>query len=127
MSGEESCDSEIHDLDTALGIHHEVLGFEVAVRDALSVSLTQPAADLAQNVDRASYAEYTESIQQRANRFPFDVLHRYAWTFADVAELVNAADVLMRDFPRDFEFVLEALHHELVVHHFGPQNFNRDK
>ena len=31
---------------------------------ALSVSLTQPAADLASDVERASQAEHTDTIQQ---------------------------------------------------------------
>src|SRR5687768_864756 len=93
---------------------------------SLRVSLPQSATDLASDVYGASDAEHADSIEQRADRFTLNVLHRNARTFPDVREFVDAADVLVGDFPSDAQFILKALHHQLVVQDFAFEDFQGD-
>src|SRR5688572_13060678 len=111
MPGKNACNTEVHDLGAAFAVDHDVFGLQIAMNHSLGMSLAQPAADLPGHLQRASQTECANPIEERANGFTFNVFHRYTGTVVDVGELVNTANVLVRDFPGDAKFVLEALHH----------------
>ncbi|OGD22073.1 MAG: hypothetical protein A2W03_05455 [Candidatus Aminicenantes bacterium RBG_16_63_16] len=69
-------DPEIHDLGVPLLIHHDVLGFEVAVDDAQVVRLGQPFADLPGDGYRLPGRERTALLDQSLDVLPGNILHR---------------------------------------------------
>ena len=62
---------------------------------------------------------------------PFDVRHRDVLDAVDLAEVVNADDVLVRDLPRQEQFLLEApldvLRGGRIPSHFRPDDLEGDR
>ena len=63
-AGKKSRNAKVHDFDVSVTIDHQILGLEVAMRDALCVSFTQPGANLPGNLDCAAKTERADAIQQ---------------------------------------------------------------
>ena len=104
----EAGESEIHDDDLAAAVDHHVGRFQVAVQHAFFVGGGQAGAELARGLDRLVHGQASDAAQQRAEILAIHELHGdVVQAFGD-ADVVDAADVGVRDLARDADFVVEA-------------------
>ena len=90
-------------------LDHDVLGLEVAVDDALLVRGGEALRDLLRDLDRARERQRAGRAQHLRQRLALDERHRQVLDAVDLAEVVNADDVLVGDLAREHELALEAL------------------
>ena len=74
----------------------------------LSCAAASPATTCRAIEQRARHREFPVAAQHVGERLPFDEGHRQVLDALDVADVVNADDVLVRDLPREHELALEA-------------------
>src|SRR5437870_6408557 len=100
--------AEIHQLHVAGGVDHMILRLDVAMHDTLSVGFAQAVTNLLSELDALAGAERVKAIQHAAKAFAFNKFHGDEGAFVGAVEIVNAAYILVRDFPGKPQFVLEA-------------------
>ncbi len=111
----------------AAPIDHDVCGLEVAVQHTAVMRGGQAGAYLTGHFDALVGGQPSDASQQRREVFAVDELHRQKVTAVDVAHVVDAAHVRMRNLPRDAHLVEEALQaRRLTMHRFG-QELERDR
>ena len=87
-------------LRAAAAVDHDVGGLQVPVQHALVVRRGEPGAELPRDLDRLVRRKPPDAAQQRRQILAVDVLHREEVPPLDLADVVDAADVRMRDPPR---------------------------
>ena len=90
-------------------LDHDVLGLEVAVDDALFVRGGETLRHLLRDRDHARQRQRVAAAQDLRQRLAFDERHRQVLDAVDLAEVVNADDVLVGDLAREHQLALEAL------------------
>ena len=100
-------EAEIGDADPAGAVEHDVRRLEVAVDDAAVVRGGEARADLARQLDRAVLRKAADATEQRREILAVDVLHRQERVAFELADVVHAAHVGMRDLPRHADFRME--------------------
>ena len=99
--------AEVGDADLAGAVEHDVRGLQIAMDDAALVRRGEPGADLARDLERAIFGEAADAPQQRREILAVDVLHRQERAAVDLVDVVDAADVRVRDLPRHAHFGVE--------------------
>ena len=89
-------------------VDHDVGGLQIAMQHALVVRGGQTRAELARDLQRLIGGQPADAAQQRAEIFAIDVFHGKKRLAVDFADVVDAADIGMRDLARDAHFVVEA-------------------
>src|SRR5262249_56954078 len=79
----------------------------VAVDDAALVAGGQTGTQLAGEGNRAIFGKAADTLEQRREILAVDVLHREGAAAVRLAEVVEAADVLVRHLSRDAQLVVE--------------------
>jgi hypothetical protein len=82
--------------------------------------------ELSRDVERLLVREVADPLQQRREIFPIDELHRQEVLAGHLRDVVHAADVRMRELPRDADFGEEALTAYRVRRQRRRQEFQRD-
>ena len=100
-------EAEIGDPCVAGAVDHHVRGFEIAMEDAAVVRRGQPGADLTRELDRLVLRKAPDPPEQRREIFAVDILHREEPAAVRLAQVVQAADVLVRHLARDTQLVVE--------------------
>src|SRR4029079_1175394 len=100
-------DPEVGDADVAVAVEHDVGRLEVAVNDAALVRGGDAGAQLAGDVDRLVRREDAEAAEQRREILAVDILHGQEAAAVGVAQVVEAADVLVGDLAGDAQLVVE--------------------
>ena len=95
--------------DAAAPVDHDVGGLQVAVQDAPLVRRGEAGAELARDLERLVRRAGARCAQQRGEVLAVHVLHREEVLALDLADVVHAADVGVRDLPRDADLGVEAL------------------
>ena len=72
--------------------------------DAALVRGGEAGADLPRDLERAVLGETADAAQQRREILAVDVLHREERVPVDLVDVVDAADVRVRDLPRHPHF-----------------------
>ena len=112
--------------DVAVAVDHHVRRFQIAMEDAALVRRGQAGAHLPRELDRLVLRDASDPAEQRREIFAVDVLHREKPAAVGFAEVVQAADVLVRHLARDAQLVVELRQ----VHGVGGdgvgQEFQRD-
>ena len=72
------------------------------MEDPLIVRRGETGAELARNLHRLVLRQSADAPQERREILAVDVFHREEVVAVDVAHVVHAADVRVRDLPRDF-------------------------
>jgi len=78
------------------------------MHDARLVNGGKTVGNLTRDRERADGRHPSLSLEQQAEIGPLHVLHRQVLEAVDLAEVVNANDVGMRDLTRQAELALEA-------------------
>ena len=100
---------EIHDADLAAAIDHDVGGLEVAVEHALLVRGGETGADAAREFEGLVGGKAADAAEQRGEILAVDELHGDVVEALVDADVVNAADVGVRDLAGDADFVEKTL------------------
>ena len=102
-------DAEVHDPDDPAAVDHDVLRLEVPVHHALAVGFGEAAQHLLHERQRLGDGDFFFLVQHLAQVRPFDELHGEELRPLELAEVVDADDVLVGDFAREDQLLLEAL------------------
>ena len=102
-------EAEVRDARAAAAVDHDVGGLEVPVQHALVVRRREPRAELARDVERLVGGKPADAPQERGEVLAVDELHGEEVLPVDLADVVDAADVGMRDLARDAHLGVEAL------------------
>ena len=86
---------------SAAAVEHDVGRLEVAVQHALVVRGRQAGAQLPRDLDRLVRRQPADAAEQGGEVLAVDVLHRQEVLAVGLADVVDAADVGVRDLPRD--------------------------
>ena len=117
--------AKVGDHHLAAAVEHDIGWFQIAMEDALGVRGGEAGAQLARDFDSFVRWQSADAAQQRAEIFAVDVFHRQIRLAFDLAEIVHAADIGMRDLARDADFIVEAAEGGWIARgHFG-QEFER--
>ena len=100
-------DPEVGDADVAVAVDHHVGRLQIAVEHAALVRGGDAGAELARELDRLVLRDAADAAEQRRQVLAVDVLHREEAAAVGVAEVVEPADVLVRDLPRDAQLVVK--------------------
>src|SRR5262245_28398743 len=92
--------SEVHQFHIARAIDHEVLRLKVTMHDPLCMCLTKPLTDLSGYLNSGSRAQRAEAVENASKTFSLDEFHGDERDSITSIEIVDAANVLVRDFPR---------------------------
>lgn len=122
-------ETEIQHLHQAVVPQHDVLGFDVAVRDAGAVGGHERAADLHRNFDRFCNRQ-SSTGQMLSQRLPSDEFHRDEVGFAGfgphLTDLVDCQDVRMVERANRARLLLEAAHALSILCESGRQELESD-
>jgi hypothetical protein len=99
---------EVRDADVPVLVNHHVRGLEVAVDDARLVRRREPRAQLPRNLDRLVRRQAAEPLEHRREFLAPHVLHREEVHPVGFADVVDAADVAVRNLPRDPHLPMKA-------------------
>ena len=115
---------EVEHFHVTVVAQHEVVGFDVAMRDAGGVRHTERlghlSAQLRQRFNRAAFAD------QRPQRAPLDEFHHDEATGFSFADFVNGDDVGMIERGGGARFLLEAPHAISIGSELFGQQLERD-
>src|ERR1043166_1641433 len=100
-------EAEVHDDHFAALVHHDVLRLEIAMDHAAIVRRGEARAEAAGGIDGFVGGEAADAGEQAGEIFPIDVFHRDERHALDFADIVNAADVGVRDEARDADLAVE--------------------
>ena len=111
-----SRDAEIHNQRIAAGRHrilgclleHDVLGLEVAVHHPLLVRGREALGDLLRDLDHPIGRQDLGPAKNLRQRLALDERHRQVLDAVDLAEVVDADDVLVRDLAGQHQLALES-------------------
>ena len=98
---------EIGDADVAFAVEHDVRGLQIAMEHLALMRGGEPGAELARDVDGFVLRKAADPAKQRREIFAVDVLHREEAAAVRLAEVVEPADVLVRDLSRDPKLVVK--------------------
>ena len=102
-------------------------GFRSRWMHAALVRGGQAGADLARHLERALHREPPDPPQQRRQVLAVHVLHRQEGVAVDFVDVVDAADVRMRDLPRHPHFVVELHQPRRIAIELRRQELQRDR
>ena len=120
-------ESEVHDLRLAARVDHDVGRLQVAMQDPFRVRGHQTRRDAARDVDRFVFGESTDAPQQLREVFAVDVLHRDEVLPFPVDDVVDAADVRMRDLATETHFIVQSAEEDRVAREAGGKELQRDR
>ena len=100
-------ETEVHDADLARRVQHDVRRLEIAVDDAALVGGGETRGKLPRQLERPVFRKAADAFERRCEIFAVDVLHREVQIAFDLADVVDATDVGVRDVPRRSDFVVE--------------------
>lgn len=115
-------ETEIEDLDAAVGFHHHVGGFQIAVNDASLVGCGQRAGERGANFDN-SFNGHSVRRNHLIERLAFDELHGQKMDAIAFFDGKNGDDVRVIQRSDDARFALETSQAVGIVRHFGGQDF----
>ena len=118
---------EVGDADLAAAVEHDVGGLEIAVDDVALVRRGEARADLPRDLERAIFGKSSDALQQRGQILAVDVLHRQERGAVDLVDVVDAADVRVRDLPRHPHFGVQLRQSRWIAIDIRRQELQRDR
>ena len=108
-------------------VEHHVGRLEVAMDDAALVRGGEAGADLPGDLEAALLGEAADAPQQRGEVLAVHVLHRQEGVPFDLVDVVDAADVRVRDLPRHPHFGVELRQTGRIAIDLRRQELERDR
>jgi len=96
------------------------------VQDAFRVRGGESGSDAAGDLDGFVVRETADAVEQASQVFAVDILHRDEVGAFPIADVVDAADVRMRDLPPEADFVVEEIELGCVLRQRGGEELERD-
>jgi hypothetical protein len=110
----------------AATVEHDVSGLEIAMKDSLSMSSGESGTKLASDFDGLVLRKASNAAEERSQVFPVYKIHREKGLAVDIAHIVDATDVWMRDSASCPHFVAKALPQSFVARGFVGKELHRD-
>ncbi len=101
-------DAEIHDQRLSFGVDHDVRRLQITMNDAFRMRRHEARHDVARDLERSRDGKPSVSPHDRREIGALDVRHRDVLDAVDLAEIMNAHDILVRDLSREQQFPFEA-------------------
>ena len=120
-------EAEVGDPHLAGVVEHDVRRLQIAMDDAAFVRRGQAGADLARDFDRSIGGKTAELPQQRRQLLAVHELHRQEGVTVNLVDVVDAADVGVRDLPRHAHFVVELHQAGRIAIELRRQELQRDR
>ena len=98
---------EVHDAYAARSVEHHVGWFQIAVDDTTLMRGREPGAQLPCNLCGFVFGKAADPSQRCREVLAVHVLHRDVQKAVDFSDVVDAADVRVRDLPRGPDFVVK--------------------
>ena len=97
-------EAEVGDAHPPSSIEHDVCGLQVAMQQSVIVRGGESGADLVRGFQSLVRRHAANAAQQRSQVLAVDVLHGEEVLALDLADVVNAADIRMRNLTRVSHF-----------------------
>src|SRR5207302_1727570 len=94
---------------SAMSVDHDVRRFEIAVQNAFVMGGRKSGRELARDFQRLFVREIADALDQRGKVFSVDIFHREEMLTVELRNIVHAADIRMRQLPRDAHLRKEPL------------------
>jgi hypothetical protein len=107
LASGDSCDAEIHYLDTTGGRHHHVARFEVTMHDPGGMRVLERVEDLIAEHNGASHRQRTRSSEKLLAGLAVDVLHHHQQIVILAGQFVNRCDTGMIQLGKRHRFAAE--------------------
>ena len=104
----ETRQAEVGDANLPAAVEHHVGRLQVAMEDAAIVRRGKAGADLSNDLDGLVRRQPADAAQQRRKVFAVHVLHRHERTAVPLADVMNPADIGMRDLAGGARLVAQA-------------------
>ena len=114
-------------LRVAALVHHDIGRLQVAVDDATIVRRRQPRANFTGRLHGLICWQTADTRQQRRQIFAVHILHGEERRAPEFADIVDAADVRVRNLARDAHLAMEALQQPLVARGFLGKKLERHR
>ena len=89
-----------------------------------SCAAARPGADLPRDLERAVLRESADAAEQRGEVLAVHVLHRQERVAVDLVDVVDAADVRVRDLPRHPDFGVQLRQPRRIAIDLRGRNFS---
>src|SRR5206468_1046676 len=99
---------------------------QIAMNESEVVRGGESGANLSRQLQRLVLRQSTDAPQQRRQFFALDEFHRKKMAAIDFADVVNAADVLVRNLPRHAHFAMKARERGSVTQQMIGEKLERD-
>src|SRR5216117_328794 len=109
-----------------VAVDHYVGGFQIAMNKSEVVRGGEAGANLSRKLQRLVLRQSTDAPQQRRQLFALDEFHRKKVTAIDIADVVNATDILMRNLPGHAHFAMKARERGGVTQQMIGEKLERD-
>ena len=123
-------DAEVHDHGVIGLVHHDVGGLQIPMHDPRVVGRQQAGGDLPGDGQRSLDRQPALLLEDRCQVRSLDVRHRDVLDAVDLADVVDADDVPVRDLSGEQQFALEPafelLRDEGLRGEVGPNHLDRD-
>ena len=127
IAREESCQTEIQNLDDAIGIYQQVSGLHIAMNHPGFVSIVQPQGSLSDEFGGIKEGTNTLLLNQFLQAVAFDVLHHQEVNFGIavnlVIDVVSSNDIGMIERRNRLGFAVKSGEVRRVVHSLGRKYF----
>ncbi len=101
-------------------IDHDIGGFEIAVQHPFIVSRGQARAKLARDFERFVRRQTADAAKQGVQVLAVHVFHGNVGQALRFADVIDAANIGMRDLARDSNLVVEALQKFWIARELRP-------
>ncbi len=118
---------EVGDAHPPVAVQHDVGRLEVAMHDPALVRRAETGADLPRHFQRAIFRKAADAFQEGGEVFAVYVFHREERMPVDFVDVVDAADVRMRDLARHSNFAVQLRESRRIAVHVGGQELERDR
>ena len=93
--------------DRPAAVEHHIGGFQVAVQNPEVVRRSETGTELTRRLDGLVRGQASDAAEQRREILAVDVLHRQEVLSVGLSQVIDPADVRVRDLTRDANLVVE--------------------
>jgi hypothetical protein len=123
--GRRECQAEVRDTRVSARVEHHVRRFEIAMHDPFRMRSHQPRRNSSGDVDGLVMRQAADAAEQTAEVFAVDVLHGHEVRALPFHDVVDAADVRVRDLAAEADLVVQTAEERRVARQSRGQELQR--